>query len=104
MKAALEIERNGQIRPVDALRRLPPGSHALDTALFARRWNGVARGGRAGGGSTIISNPYADPRAVELDSGDFTAGGLPRTTYAPPGKLFTANENLFQRLRQRSEL
>lgn len=43
----------------------------------------------------ITSNPYADSQAVELDSGDFALGGLSRTSYARPGKLFTANENLF---------
>jgi uncharacterized protein (DUF4415 family) len=52
----------------------------------------------------ITSNPYADPRAVELGSRDFTAGGLPRTSHARPGKLFTANENLFSRPLQFSEL
>jgi len=43
----------------------------------------------------ITRNPYADPRAAELGSADFAAGGLPRTSYARPGKLLTANENLF---------
>ena len=43
----------------------------------------------------ITSNPYADPRAVEVGPKDFAAGGLSLTSYARPGKLFTANENLF---------
>lgn len=43
----------------------------------------------------VTSNPYADPRAVELGPDDFAAGGLRRTSYARPGKLFSANETLF---------
>ena len=33
----------------------------------------------------ITSNPYADPRAVEVGTGDFETGGLQRTSYARPG-------------------
>ena len=43
----------------------------------------------------ITSNSYGDPRAVELASAAFAVGGLRRTSYARPGKLFTANESLF---------
>jgi mRNA interferase MazF len=43
----------------------------------------------------ITSNPYADSRAVEISSGDFISGGLQRTSYARPAKLFTASETLF---------
>jgi mRNA interferase MazF len=43
----------------------------------------------------ITSNPYADPRAVEMTEGDFQSGHLRLISYARPGKLFTANETLF---------
>lgn len=43
----------------------------------------------------ITSNPYADPRAIEFASSAFRLGGLQRTSYARPTKLFTANEKLF---------
>ncbi|MDP2828860.1 MAG: hypothetical protein Q8O37_09650 [Sulfuricellaceae bacterium] len=46
----------------------------------------------------ITSNPYADPRAVELAEGDFASGSLQRASYARPGKLFTAHESLFRRI------
>ena len=39
----------------------------------------------------ITSNPYADDRAVELTDASFASGSLDRTSYARPGKLFTAN-------------
>ena len=42
----------------------------------------------------ITSNPYADPRAIEIDDDAFAEGGLQRLSYARPGKLFTANEAL----------
>ncbi len=42
----------------------------------------------------ITSNPYADPRAVLLESRDFAAGSLRLTSHARPGKLFTANASL----------
>lgn len=42
----------------------------------------------------ITSKPYADQRAVRLDQTDFASGGLELTSYARPGKLFTANEAL----------
>ncbi len=44
----------------------------------------------------ITSNPYADTAAVELTDVDFVTGSLQRTSYARPGKLFTANETLFK--------
>ena len=40
------------------------------------------------------SNPYADPEAVVLTDKSFSRGSLQRTSYARPGKLFTANEQL----------
>lgn len=42
----------------------------------------------------VTSNPYADESAVELTSADFDSGSLQRTSYARPGKLFTANSTL----------
>jgi mRNA interferase MazF len=42
----------------------------------------------------ITSNPYADPRAVELTDADFGTGSLRVTSYARPGKLFTASSSL----------
>lgn len=52
----------------------------------------------AGSGDWILcqvtSNPYSDPAAVELLDSAFARGSLQRTSYARPGKLFTANESL----------
>lgn len=45
----------------------------------------------------ITSNPYADSRAVELTLASFETGGLQRTSYARPGKLFTSNTALIAR-------
>ena len=45
----------------------------------------------------ITSNPYADTRAVEIGDSDFASGNLMRTSYARPGKLFSANTSLMQR-------
>lgn len=42
----------------------------------------------------ITSNSYADPLAVEIAASDFHAGSLRLTSYARPGKLFTASESL----------
>ena len=39
----------------------------------------------------VTSNPYADPKAVELTEDSFREGSLQRVSYARPGKLFTAN-------------
>ena len=41
-------------------------------------------------------HPYADPNAVEPAEEDFTEGSLKRGSYARPGKLFTANLQLFE--------
>ncbi len=46
----------------------------------------------------ITSNPYADTRAVEIADSDFASGNLMRTSYARPGKLFSANTSLMQRV------
>jgi mRNA interferase MazF len=42
----------------------------------------------------VTSNPYGDKRAVKLANKDFGSGSLRVTSYARPGKLFTANESL----------
>lgn len=42
----------------------------------------------------VTSNPYADPHAVELMAGSFAQGSLRITSYARPGKLFTASQEL----------
>lgn len=44
----------------------------------------------------VTSNPYADPNAVELTEESFSEGSLQRVSYARPGKLFTANLQLFE--------
>lgn len=44
----------------------------------------------------VTSNPYADPNAVELTEESFSEGSLERVSYARPGKLFTANLQLFE--------
>ena len=42
----------------------------------------------------VTSNSYADPNAVELLDTDFDTGSLQVTSYARPGKLFTASHSL----------
>lgn len=42
----------------------------------------------------VTSKAYADPYAVEIKNTDFDSGSLKVTSYARPGKLFTASENL----------
>ena len=42
----------------------------------------------------ITSKSYADPRAIEIANCDFQTGSLRVTSYARPGKLFTANQML----------
>jgi mRNA interferase MazF len=53
---------------------------------------------RAGGEDWILcqitSNPYGDRRAVKLDESSFASGSLRLTSYARPGKLFTASKAL----------
>lgn len=44
----------------------------------------------------VTSNPYADPLAIQLLGSDFDRGSLHATSYARPGKLFTANESLIR--------
>jgi mRNA interferase MazF len=42
----------------------------------------------------VTSNPYGDERAIVLVDKDFQGGSLRVTSYARPGKLFTANASL----------
>ncbi len=42
----------------------------------------------------VTSNPYSDSRAIELVAASFWSGSLQLTSYARPGKLFTANSSL----------
>jgi mRNA interferase MazF len=42
----------------------------------------------------ITSNPYGDRQAITLTNASFATGSLRLTSYARPGKLFTANDNL----------
>lgn len=42
----------------------------------------------------ITSKPYGDERSIELTDADFRAGSLRLVSYARPGKLFTANQEL----------
>ena len=44
----------------------------------------------------VTSNPYSDPIALELSDASFAVGSLQRTSYARPGKLFTAHESIIQ--------
>jgi len=44
----------------------------------------------------VTSNPYSDPIALELSDGSFAVGSLQRTSFARPGKLFTAHESIVQ--------
>ena len=42
----------------------------------------------------VTSNPYSDPAAIRIEDADFGSGSLQRTSYARPGKLFTAHTSL----------
>jgi mRNA interferase MazF len=45
----------------------------------------------------LTSNSYVDPSAIEVANGDLLRGSLHRTSFARPGKLFTANDSLIVR-------
>jgi mRNA interferase MazF len=45
----------------------------------------------------ITSNPYSDSQAIMISDSDFASGSLMRTSYARPGKLFSANTAIMQR-------
>lgn len=42
----------------------------------------------------VTSNPYGDEKAITVSEKDFQSGALRVTSYARPGKLFTANASL----------
>ncbi len=42
----------------------------------------------------VTSNPYSDPQAITIADADFYTGSLRVTSFARPGKLFTANSSL----------
>ncbi len=42
----------------------------------------------------VTSNPYGDARAIMLTEASFRTGSLHVTSYARPGKLFTASHDL----------
>ncbi|MDI6772086.1 MAG: type II toxin-antitoxin system PemK/MazF family toxin [bacterium] len=42
----------------------------------------------------VTSKPYGDTRAIKLEQTSFASGSLRVTSYARPGKLFTANRDL----------
>ena len=42
----------------------------------------------------ITSKSYGDEKAIPLDAADFAHGSLRLTSYARPGKLFTAHNSL----------
>jgi mRNA interferase MazF len=44
----------------------------------------------------VTSRPYGDPRAVKIDDASLAAGSLRVTSFARPGKLFTANNDLIE--------
>jgi mRNA interferase MazF len=44
----------------------------------------------------VTSKPYADSAAVVLEAADFQRGSLEVTSYARPGKLFTASGDLVE--------
>jgi len=45
----------------------------------------------------VTSKAYADDRAVAIGEDDFAQGSLRLTSYARPGKLFTAHSSLIER-------
>ena len=42
----------------------------------------------------VTSKPYGDACAIKLDDASFGSGSLRATSYARPGKLFTASQDL----------
>lgn len=45
----------------------------------------------------VTSNAYGDPNAVQITNADFADGSLRITSFARPGKVFTANRQLITR-------
>ena len=46
----------------------------------------------------VTSNAYSDAKAVEIAETDFISGSLMRISYARPGKLFSANTSIMERI------
>lgn len=46
----------------------------------------------------ITSNPYAYLKALAIDNSDFTNGSLMRSSFARPGKLFSANASIMSKV------
>lgn len=44
----------------------------------------------------VTSKPYGDPRAVTVEDASLASGSLRVTSFARPGKLFTANNELIE--------
>ncbi len=44
----------------------------------------------------VTSNPYGDPRAVTIAEPSLAGGSLRVTSFARPGKLFTANNEVIE--------
>ncbi len=42
----------------------------------------------------LTSKSYSDESAIQIEDEDFISGSLHLTSYARPGKIFTANESL----------
>ncbi len=42
----------------------------------------------------LTSKSYSDANAIQIEDEDFASGSLNLTSYARPGKIFTANESL----------
>ena len=45
----------------------------------------------------ITSQPFTDNISIEIGISDFQSGTLTRTSFARPGKLFTANQSIITR-------
>jgi hypothetical protein len=50
----------------------------------------------------VTSNPYGDPHVIRIVDADLATGSLNITSYARPGKLFTAHTQL--RVKQAASL
>jgi len=44
----------------------------------------------------ITSKPYSSKTAVQIESADFSKGGLPIVSFVRPDKLFTADQSIIQ--------
>ncbi len=46
----------------------------------------------------VTSNPYSDIKAIKITNSDFNSGNLTRISYVRPGKLFSANTAIMERV------